>query len=422
MSEVLDKELIAQAEAGDVDAIRLIGELYQLGEGVECDPAKARTYFAKAADQGDLDSKYFLAELYASGKGGPADYGVAESLYKEVIASHWDFFYLAVEGLSQLYTYKLKDHDKNFQLWKELAETGHTKAEFRLGIMYQDGVGTTKDLRQAVYWWKKAAEKGNDEALRQMGVVYRDGIVVACDPKKAVACFEKAAEQGNVSAMCCLADMYGGNRGISQDYQRAEAYADAAYRELVKHSEEVAPSFYDDILLALAKLYSEKLDDSRKAFSLWGEAAQRGNINAQVVLGACYADGRGTEKSKERALYWWKKAAAQGDEDAKQFIAELSFQDSISTSSGGCYVATAIYGSYDCPQVWTLRRYRDYTLAKSWHGRAFIRAYYAVSPTLVRWFGNTQWFKNFWKPILDHTVENLRENGVEDTSYSDRSW
>lgn len=38
---------------------------------------------------------------------------------------------------------------------------------------------------------------------------------------------------------------------------------------------------------------------------------------------------------------------------------------------GGCYVATAVYGSYDCPQVWTLRRFRDYTLAETWYGRAF---------------------------------------------------
>ena len=29
------------------------------------------------------------------------------------------------------------------------------------------------------------------------------------------------------------------------------------------------------------------------------------------------------------------------------------------SSGGGCYVATAVYGSYDCPQVWTLRRYRE---------------------------------------------------------------
>ncbi|MFR6096121.1 MAG: CFI-box-CTERM domain-containing protein [Dysosmobacter welbionis] len=59
----------------------------------------------------------------------------------------------------------------------------------------------------------------------------------------------------------------------------------------------------------------------------------------------------------------------------------------------GCYIATAVYGSYDCPQVWTLRRFRDHTLAASWYGRTFLHAYYAVSPTLVKWFGRTAWFQ-----------------------------
>ena len=93
-----------------------------------------------------------------------------------------------------------------------------------------------------------------------------------------------------------------------------------------------------------------------------------------------------------------------------------------SKSSGGCYVATAVYGSYDCPQVWTLRRYRDYTLAETWYGRAFIRTYYAISPALVKWFGETQWFKNIWKPKLDRMVKELNEKGVADTPYQDRNW
>ena len=42
----------------------------------------------------------------------------------------------------------------------------------------------------------------------------------------------------------------------------------------------------------------------------------------------------------------------------------------------GCYVATCVYGSYDCPQVWTLRRFRDDTLGSTWYGRTFIRVYY----------------------------------------------
>ena len=88
----------------------------------------------------------------------------------------------------------------------------------------------------------------------------------------------------------------------------------------------------------------------------------------------------------------------------------------------GCYVATAVYGSYDCPQVWTLRRFRDYTLAASWYGRALIRVYYAVSPTLVKWFGRTAWFQKLWRSPLDRLVTRLRDEGVADTPYQDRNW
>lgn len=91
-------------------------------------------------------------------------------------------------------------------------------------------------------------------------------------------------------------------------------------------------------------------------------------------------------------------------------------------TSNGCYVATAVYGSYDCPQVWTLRRFRDFTLAETWYGRAFIRTYYAISPTLVKWFGHTEWFKKMWKGKLDRMVANLNAEGVEDTPYEDRNW
>lgn len=96
--------------------------------------------------------------------------------------------------------------------------------------------------------------------------------------------------------------------------------------------------------------------------------------------------------------------------------------DALKVKSGGCYVATAVYGSYDCPQVWTLRRYRDFTLAKTWYGRAFIKTYYAISPTLVKWFGHTEWFKKMWQGKLDRMVKKLNANGVENTPYIDLIW
>lgn len=108
------------------------------------------------------------------------------------------------------------------------------------------------------------------------------------------------------------------------------------------------------------------------------------------------------------------------NEKAKSILA--AHRSNTGSSSSGCYVATAVYGSYDCPQVWTLRRYRDNTLAKTWYGRAFIRTYYAISPTLVKWFGHTVWFKKLWKGKLDRMVNNLNKEGVKDTPYQDKSW
>ena len=95
---------------------------------------------------------------------------------------------------------------------------------------------------------------------------------------------------------------------------------------------------------------------------------------------------------------------------------------SFTPSYGGCYVATAVYGSYDCPEVWTLRRFRDQVLAKTWYGRLFIHLYYAVSPTAVRLFGQTSLFQNFFRSILDPWVANLQSDGFESTPYNDMPW
>jgi hypothetical protein len=86
----------------------------------------------------------------------------------------------------------------------------------------------------------------------------------------------------------------------------------------------------------------------------------------------------------------------------------------------GCYIATCVYGSYDCPEVWTLRRFRDQSLRNSWLGRVFIKVYYATSPTLVRWFGGMESFRTFNRRILDIMVSNLIRKGFENKPYLDK--
>lgn len=108
-----------------------------------------------------------------------------------------------------------------------------------------------------------------------------------------------------------------------------------------------------------------------------------------------------------------------------QYVAFLKQYDqgyiapSIARRGSGCYVATCVYGDYDCPEVWTLRRYRDYKLKKSWYGRIFIKMYYAISPKVVNAFGRKEWFNKFFKRRLDKKVSKLKEQGYESTRYID---
>ena len=87
--------------------------------------------------------------------------------------------------------------------------------------------------------------------------------------------------------------------------------------------------------------------------------------------------------------------------------------------TGGCYIATAVYGSYDCPQVWAFRRFRDNDLANNVIGRLFIKAYYAISPKFIKIFGKTKLFNKLFKKRLDKFYSKLLLLGYSDAPYYD---
>ena len=87
--------------------------------------------------------------------------------------------------------------------------------------------------------------------------------------------------------------------------------------------------------------------------------------------------------------------------------------------AAACYIATCAYGSYDCPEVWVLRRFRDNVLAQSGFGRRFIRLYYSVSPKLVRVFGSNQQVKRIWRSCLNPLVSALQKRGFSNEPYTD---
>ena len=77
-------------------------------------------------------------------------------------------------------------------------------------------------------------------------------------------------------------------------------------------------------------------------------------------------------------------------------------------SSGGCYIATAAYGSYDAPEVLVLREFRDERLRETRFGRTFIAVYYAISPALARQLPKYRKTNAWVKRRLDSFVARLQ--------------
>ena len=66
-----------------------------------------------------------------------------------------------------------------------------------------------------------------------------------------------------------------------------------------------------DSLVVQANDLAEK-GKNREAVHLLLRAARAGNLSAQLNLGAHLATGKGVRQSKEKALYWYKRAASRG--------------------------------------------------------------------------------------------------------------
>ncbi|MBJ6723486.1 MXAN_6640 family putative metalloprotease [Geomesophilobacter sediminis] len=74
------------------------------------------------------------------------------------------------------------------------------------------------------------------------------------------------------------------------------------------------------------------------------------------------------------------------------------------SSGGGCFIATAAYGSYLHPKVAELRQFRDRYLMTNAPGRAFVAAYYAVSPPIAKVIAGHEWMRAAVRVLLTPLV------------------
>lgn len=89
-------------------------------------------------------------------------------------------------------------------------------------------------------------------------------------------------------------------------------------------------------------------------------------------------------QGKLQAVKFVRDRTGLGLKESKDYVDHLVQEHNLATKKEGCFIATACYGNYDAPEVLLLRLYRDYVLATTLLGRAFIRLYYSCSPPLAR--------------------------------------
>lgn len=146
-----------------------------------------------------------------------------------------------------------------------------------------DGIAAVrkKDYYNAVRLLMPLAKAGNAQAQLEVGDLYYHGHGVKESDQEALRWYEQAARQGLAQAQFQAGNMYAYGLGVDA--------GDA--------------------------------DADRKAALLYFEAARQGHRDAQYGLAILILAGKGIERDDAEAYKWMKRAADQGHEDARRYIA-----------------------------------------------------------------------------------------------------
>jgi localization factor PodJL len=129
------KLLTQAADKGQAFAQYRLGTLYERGQGVAADPAKAMHWYELAANQGNRKAMHNLAVAYASSP--TARRNMTE-------AARW---------------------------FAKAAALGLGDSQFNLAVLYERGEGVSQSLADAYKWYGIAALSGDAEAKSRMGVI-----------------------------------------------------------------------------------------------------------------------------------------------------------------------------------------------------------------------------------------------------------
>jgi len=322
---------------------------------------EAYNYYKKAAEGGSPEGQYALGALLL-------DYQnqFPENLSKIKIdpsllekTKVWDLFRTAADKGNVEAQYRMLSDDK----WCETnADRGNAIAQFGMGLRCDPTFSTfdypmldfleitpTENYDEAFKWYNKAADKGLDLAQWRLGDLYAQGLGVTKDINKAIAWRGKAAEQGYYLFQYMMGVMftYGefGNYEIYSMYNTElwQSPWESFPQDIDKASfwlknfnhKELCKSELDNIINSNG-LYSSTLDilsESLKRKGNYEDAiywyqreAEMGYRDAFCKLGEMYFEGKGIIKDYQKARALFEKAILDDEHYGDGYSGSLRYR------------------------------------------------------------------------------------------------
>jgi TPR repeat protein len=200
-----------------------------------------------------------------------------------------------------------KDPVRGLAYFKQAAELGDVTSLYNVGVCYERGYGTSRNIKSAIHYYKQAAKLASagdistklisGTAMYNMALIFFNGTDVKQDMKYAVELYKQSIDCGHMPSKNNLAICYlYGNEsaGIEKNIELAIKM----YHELVELNEP-----YITYLLG-TWYYNGKfvIKDLEKAFRLFERASKLNNIDAIYSLGKCYYNGYGVRQDYKKAV------------------------------------------------------------------------------------------------------------------------
>jgi TPR repeat protein len=198
------------------------------------------------------------------------------------------------------------------------ADKGDPDAQCALGWRYFYGQGVPIDYHEGVQWWQKSAGQGYTSAYVALGFACERGLGVKTNFSQAVTWYRKAADHKNPEGQFFLALCYASGKGVPKDIETANNLCDEAATMGLRQAQRTRGLgfYWGDI--GYPKNYTNAVFWLRKA-------AAQGDPPANYYLGLCYESGRGTPTNFVEAVKYFRISA------------EAKYADALD-ELGQCYV------------------------------------------------------------------------------------